>query len=88
MTKILEGSLEDVQFYKTKHENFRKLSESALMVLSCFKERPELRLKPKEIIETTRLPRRTVSYVLADLAEKRFLQKYGQRAGIRYQLVF
>lgn len=88
MIKILSDSLDDIQFYKEKHENYRKLSESALAVLKCFRERPEIQLKPKDIIAATNLPRRTVSRVLSDLSEKQFLQKYGQRAGVRYQLVF
>lgn len=88
MIKIIKSSLEDIQIYKVKYDHHRKLSEAALKVLACFKEKPELCLKPKDIIAATALPRRTVSYVLRGLTEKLFLQKYGQRAGVRYQLVF
>ena len=88
MIKVLEGSLGDIEFYKMKHENFRLLSVAALRVLECFKERPELQLGAKDIVAVTHLPRRTVTYVLADLARKQLLQKYGQSAGVRYQLVF
>lgn len=88
MIKILSESLNDISFYKQKVKNQQSLSQSALKILACFKERPEVQLKPKELVLVTKLPRRTVSHILSDLTNKQFLQKYGQGAGVRYQLVF
>jgi len=88
MIKIINNALDDIEFYKAKFDNYKKLSESALKVLKCFKEKPEIKLKPKEIVESTNLPRRTVTYILSDLIEKKFLQSHGQRSAIKYQLVF
>lgn len=88
MIKIIHESFADISYYQEKYEDYIKLSESAHAVLICFKDAPEMRLRPKEIILMTQLPRRTVSHVLADLVTKKFIQKFGQHAGARYQLVF
>jgi Fic family protein len=86
--KVLKNSLSDVDVYRTRYSNFQKLSESALSVLNSFKASPEKRLRVSEVTKTTCLPRRTVQYALNTLIKKQFLQKLGQGAGTRYQLVF
>jgi DNA-binding IclR family transcriptional regulator len=56
--------------------------------LNCFKSSPEKRLKVADIVDETNLPRRTVQYALKTLTKNEFIQKLGQGAGTRYQLVF
>jgi DNA-binding IclR family transcriptional regulator len=59
-----------------------------MAVLNCFKSSPEKRLKVAGIANETGLPRRTVQYALQTLTKNEFIQKLGQGAGTRYQLVF
>jgi Fic family protein len=86
--KILRASLSDIEIYRNRYSLLQKLSESALAVLNCFKSSPEKRLKVSDIEKDTRLPRRTVQYALQTLTKKGFIQKLGQKAGTRYQLIF
>ena len=86
--KILRISLSDIEVYRSRYARLQKLSESAATVLSCFKSSPEKRLKVAEIVNDTGLPRRTVQYALQTLTKNSFIQKLGQAAGTRYQLVF
>jgi Fic family protein len=88
MLKMISRSISDVEIYRKKYAAVNSLSESAYQVLACFKEHPEIRLTTKKIIEYTELPRRTVTYSLGQLAEYSLIQKYGQGAGVRYQLSF
>ena len=87
-TKILRASLSDIEIYRSRYARLQKLSESALTVLSCFKSSPERRLKVSDIEKDTGIPRRTVQYALKTLTQKAFVQKLGQGAGTRYQLIF
>lgn len=86
--KVLKNSLTDIDVYRVRYSNFQKLSESALSVLNSFKSSPEKRLKVSEVTNITGLARRTVQYALNTLIKKQFLQRLGQGAGTRYQLVF
>ena len=86
--KMLEGALEDVERYRQRYTMLQKLSETASVVLQTFKSRPEQRLRVNEIVEATAVPRRTIQYVLKTLTDQGFLQRLGQGAGVRYQLVF
>jgi Fic family protein len=85
---ILRVSLSDIIVYRKRYAQIQKLSESATSVLNCFKSSPEKRLKVADIVDETSLPRRTVQYALQTLTKKEFIQKLGQGAGTRYQLVF
>lgn len=86
--KILRSSLSDIEVYRNRYAQLQKLSESALTVLNCFKSSPEKRLKVSDIEKETDMPRRTVQYTLQTLTKKAFIQKLGQGAGTRYQLIF
>lgn len=86
--KMIEAALEDIGVYRQRYHALRQLSETAQKVLACFKAAPETRLQVADIVTATGLPRRTVQYALKGLAEKGFLQRLGQGAGARYQLVF
>jgi len=86
--KVLRSSLSDIEIYRSQYALLQKLSESALAVLNCFKSSPEKRLKVSDIEKDTRLPRRTIQYTLQALTKKAFIQKLGQGAGTRYQLIF
>ena len=86
--KMLEDALHDVEHYRARYVRLQKLSETAAAVLQCFKSRPEQRLQVNNIVHATRLPRRTVQYALRSLTGQGFLQRLGQGAGVRYQLVF
>jgi len=86
--KIIKSSLADIDIYRRKYKSLQKLSESSLAVLSCFKDSPEMRLKVADIVTQTGLPRRTVQYALNTLTKQDFLQRLGQGAASRYQLLF
>lgn len=86
--KVIDEALADVDVYRDRYASFISLSESALKVLKSFKASPERRLKVAELEETTVLPRRTIQYALKKLTEKGFLQRLGNGAGSRYQLIF
>jgi Fic family protein len=85
---ILEAALADVEHYRARHAQLQKLSAAATAVLLSFKSQPAQRLRVSDIVNTTQLPRRTVQYALKRLAGLGFLQRLGQGAGVRYQLVF
>jgi len=74
--------------YRNRYALLQKLSESAVAVLDCFKSSPEKRLKVSGIEKDAPMPRRTVQYALQTLAKKGLIQKLGQGAGTRYQLIF
>jgi Fic family protein len=86
--KIFHSSLSDVPLYRQRYANLRKLSESAMSILNCFKSSPELRLKVSDIVQETGLPRRTVQYALKTLTNQSFIQLLGKGPASRYQLVF
>ncbi len=86
--KILRSSLSDIEVYRNRFAQLQKLSESALAVLDRFKSSPEQRLKVSDIEKETDMPRRTIQYTLQTLTAKAFIQKLGQGAGTRYQLIF
>ena len=86
--KVLRSSLIDISVYRDRYALMQKLSESALAVLNCFKSSPEKRLKVSDIQKEIALPRRTIQYALQTLAKNAFIQKLGQKAGTRYQLIF
>ena len=86
--KILRSSLADIEVYRDRYTQLQKLSESGIAVLNCFKSSPEKRLKVSDIEKDTGIPRRTVQYALQTLTKKQFIQKLGQKAGTRYQLIF
>ena len=86
--KVIEDSLKDIEFYRTKYRNLTHLTEAAMQILNCFKARPEKRVKLSELEEETKLNRRTIQNSLTSLVEKGFLQRLGQKRGSRYQLVF
>lgn len=86
--KVIEDSLNDIEFYKTKHRNLTQLTEASMQILNCFKSSPEKRIKLAELEKETRLNRRTIQHSLTSLVKKGFLQRLGQKKGSRYQLVF
>ena len=88
MIDAIASAASDLSFYRNRYEGYQKLSDGARLILSCFKEFPERRLQIKMIVEQTDLPRRTVNDALNMLLDKGFIQRYGQGAGIRYQLIF
>lgn len=88
MIKVLSGSLNDIDFYIARVASFKDLSESNLKVLDCFKELPEIRIKPKAIQDNTGLPTRTVANALTNLTKMQFIQRRGRGSATYYQLVF
>ena len=88
MSKETGEALDVISFYVEREESIRALPEAANAVLSCFKERPEQRLTPRDIRDLTQIPSRTTTRVLSTLLELGLLQRYGKGAGTRYQLVF
>ncbi|WP_119343761.1 Fic family protein [Facilibium subflavum] len=88
MLKMISRSISDVDVYRRKYSETKKLSESSSKILDCFKEYPEVRLTTKMIAEYTELPQRTVSHNLAILTKHELIQKYGRGSATRYQLTF
>ena len=88
LLKILRSSLSDIVAYRERYSQLQTLSESGMAVLNSFKASPEKRLKVSDIEKDTGIPRRTVQYALQTLTKKEFIQKLGQKAGTRYQLIF
>ena len=88
MLKMIEHSLADIDYYRDRYQATIKLSTNALEVFDCFKENPETRLTTKKILVLTSLPRRTITHSLKTLLDNQLIQKYGQGAGVRYQLTF
>ena len=88
MIKMLNLSLDGIQNNLERFEKIQKLSESAAQVLACFREYPEIRLTISKIVQETKLPRRTAGHALSQLVSWGLIQKYGQGAGVRYQLIF
>ena len=88
MLRAANDALGDVRVYHQRFINIKKLSESASTVYSCFQNFPEIRLTNQKICQETKLPRRTVAYCLAQLVEMGLVQKYGEGAGVRYQITF
>lgn len=86
--KILEASLLDVEVYRTRFANLKKLTVPAEKVLDSFKSSPEKRLTVSGLETQTALPRRTIQYALKTLVEKGFIQRLGTGAASRYQLIF
>jgi len=86
--KVLRAALGDIDLYRRRYAALQQLPESALVVLNGFKATPKKRLAVREIEQETGLPRRTIQYALRILSEKQFIQKLGQGAASRYQLVF
>ncbi|MBI5448278.1 MAG: Fic family protein [Gammaproteobacteria bacterium] len=88
MVKVLRASLDDIDIYKKRFEACQRLSESAHIILACFKDHPEVRLSIQQLVDITHLPRRTIGHGLSTLTKENLIQKYGQKAGVRYQLTF
>ena len=88
MIKIIQKSLKDIDVYRARYEAILLLSEKTSTIYECFKNYPELRLTRQEIVKITGLPIRTIGYGLAHLTESSLIQRYGQGAGVRYQITF
>lgn len=88
MVKMLNLALDGIQISLTRFDKIQKLSESAHRVLECFRDYPEIRLTMSLIVRETQLPRRTAGNALSQLVSWGLIQKQGQGAGVRYQLVF
>lgn len=88
MLRVASSSLDDIKIYKDKFDARQTLSQSAMLVLDCFKNEAELRLSTGDLCKLTQLPRRTITYSLAALLKDGFIQRYGKGRAVRYQLVF
>lgn len=88
MIKVLKLALDDIAVYRKTYAAIQSLSPAAKAVLEGLKGYPEKRLSTKDLLELTRLPRRTVVYSLGTLIKFGLIQRYGQGAGVRYQIVF
>jgi Fic family protein len=88
MIKVLNEALDGIEIYKNKFSAEQKLPSAASVVLSCFRDSPEIRLTTAKLIEETSFPRRTIVYSLNKLLDAQLVQKYGQGPSTKYQLVF
>lgn len=88
MIKILKESMADIDFYSKRAKAYKKLPESALKILSCFKDQAEEKLKTSDFLYKTKLPRRTITHALKILIDKEFITRYGQGTSTFYRLIF
>jgi Fic family protein len=88
MIKILSEAIQGISVARQKFRSEQQLHESAVLVLQCFKDYPEIRLTTGKIIEQTELPRRTIVYALNTLLDLKLIQKQGKQTSARYQLTF
>ena len=88
MIKILKEAMANIDFYSRRAKAYKKLSESAIKILLCFKERTEEKLKTSDLLEETKLPKRTITNSLKTLIDKEFVARYGQGAATYYRLIF
>ena len=88
MIKILKESMADIDFYSKRAKVYKKLSESARKVLLCFRERAEEKLKTNDILQESKLPKRTITNALKILTNEEFIARYGQGAATYYRLIF
>ena len=88
MIKVLEGAMADIDFYAKRARAYKKLSGSAIAILTGFKDKAEKKIKTKDLMELTGLPKRTITTSLKTLADKEFIARYGQGAATYYQLIF
>lgn len=88
MIKVLKESIQGIEHTKQKFQSEQGLHESAVLVLQCFKNYPEIRLTTGQIIEQSGLARRTIVYALNTLLDLKLIQKYGKQNTARYQLTF
>jgi Fic family protein len=88
MIKVLKGAMGDIDFYAKRAKDFKKLPETAVILLECFKEKAEEKLKTKDMIELTGFAKRTITSNLKTLVDKEFIVRYGQGAATYYQLIF
>ena len=88
MIKVLEGAMADIDFYAKRARAYKKLSGSAIAILTGFKDKAEEKIKTKDLLELTGLPKRTITTSLKTLADKEFIARYGQGAATYYQLIF
>ena len=86
--KVIEEALHSIMVCRERYQSEQALSKSALEVLKCFQEYPEIRLNTSVIVEKTLLPRRTVEFSLKKLLDFSLVQRYGQGSSVRYQLTF
>jgi Fic family protein len=63
MVKVLTESLEGISVYRKRYDAQKRLSSSALQILACFKDYPEVRLSTSALMKYTQMPRRTVIYL-------------------------
>jgi len=88
MIKVLNEALDGIEVCKNRFLAEQKLPSAAAVVLSCFRDYPEIRLTTAKLIEDTDFPRRTIIYSLNILLNAQLIQKYGQGSSTKYQLVF
>lgn len=86
--KMLNLAIEDVVILRKRYAALQRLSESAVLVLACFKSSPEKRLQLADIMAETGLVRRTTQNALVSLTKAGFLHRLGAGAASRYQLIF
>lgn len=86
--KMLDQALGDIAVLRARYAALQRLSESATLILACFRSSPERRLTPADLIEETGLVRRTVQNALRALVEAGIIQRLGAGRGTRYQLIF
>lgn len=85
---MMDRALGDISILRERYNALQRLSESATLVLSCFRSAPERRLTPAELMADTGLVRRTVQNALRSLVDAGIIQRRGAGRGTRCQLIF
>lgn len=77
-----------IDYYLNRYNSYNNLADASQKVLACFKEYPEKKLGLKDILENTKIPRRTAIFAMQTLFKEGFLQKTGKGPTTKYQLTF
>lgn len=84
----MEALHDDIEYYASRHLSVVNLSGKQQGVIGCFHDHPERRLALKDILQLTKLPKRTAINALNRLISEKLLQKYGRGSAAKYQLTF
>jgi Fic family protein len=88
MIKRIEESLPNINFYVSKYEKFKSLTETDHKILQAFRGKPEKYMQTKDLVKYLEIPRRTIIYSINKLLSAEFIQSTGISAGKKYKIAF
>ena len=88
MIRMMNEALDNLDACRRRYQAVQQLSPAASQVFECFRDNPEKKMRAKDLVELTGLPRRTVNHAIAALQRESLIQTRGRGAGTRHQVVF